>query len=258
MQTWPEISTRGLAPPHPGACGAFYRRWTASCSWFLAAVLSVAVAGAVAGTSTEAEVRMQAAGGAVVPFKEILAKPDILPRLRSGGYVLYMRHGTTDNSRADAAVGLSLDDCSTQRVLNDQGRALAVRLGEEMRTARIPVAEIIYSPLCRTTETVRLAFPHFKGVVHPDPDLMYTANLTTAQKQPVLVATRHLVSAAPPPGSNRLIVAHAPNLADLMGYFVKPEGTVVVIKPLGEQGFAYVASIPPALWAELIKAAPAP
>jgi len=50
-----------------------------------------------------------------------------------------------------------------------------------------------------------------------------------------------------------MIVAHAPNMADVMGYFVKPEGTVVVIRPLGESKFEYIASIPPTLWASLLK-----
>ena len=195
---------------------------------------------------------------APTPFQEVMAKPEILSQLRSGGYVLYMRHGTTDNSRADAVTGLRLDDCSTQRVLNDEGRRLAVTLGNTLRQARIPVAEIFHSPLCRTTETVKLAYPDFKGPVHADPDLMYTANLTSEQKKPVLQATRRLVSTPPAPGSNRLIVAHAPNMADLMGYFVKPEGTVVVLRPLGSNGFEYLASIPPALWPQLLKAAPTP
>ena len=187
-----------------------------------------------------------------------MARPEQLNQLRAGGYVLYMRHGTTDNSRADAVTGLRLDDCSTQRVLNDEGRRLAVTLGNILRQARIPVAEIFHSPLCRTTETVKLAFPDFKGPVHADPDLMYTANLTSEQKKPVLLATRRLLSSPPAPGSNRLIVAHAPNLADLMGYFVKPEGTVVVLRPLGSDGFEYLGSIPPTLWPSLLKAAPAP
>lgn len=187
-------------------------------------------------------------------FKEQPPSPRLIRQLRNGGYVLYMRHGTTDNSRADSATDLRLDDCSTQRVLNDEGRRLAVTLGTSLRKAQIPVAEIIHSPLCRTTETVRLAFPGFKGPVRADPDLMYTANLTTEQKKPVLIATRRLVSTLPPAGSNRLIVAHAPNMADLMGYFVKPEGTIVVLQPLGEGRFEYLASISPASWPTLLNA----
>ncbi|WP_346288913.1 histidine phosphatase family protein, partial [Zoogloea sp.] len=197
-----------------------------------------------------------AAATAPVPansdFKELAPTPRLLRQLRSGGYVLYMRHGTTDNSRADSVTDLRLDDCSTQRVLNEEGRRLAVTLGAFIRKAQIPVAEIIHSPLCRATDTVRLAFPGFKGPVRADPDLMYTANLTTEQKKPVLIATRRLVSTPPSAGSNRLIVAHAPNMADLMGYFVKPEGTVVVLQPLGDGRFEYLASIPPATWPLLL------
>ena len=43
---------------------------------------------------------------------------------------------------------------------------------------------------------------------------------------------------------NRLLLAHASNLMDLMGYFPK-EGTLVVFRPLGDPaGFEYIASIP--------------
>ena len=49
-----------------------------------------------------------------------------------------------------------------------------------------------------------------------------------------------------------LLLAHAPNLADLIGFFVKPEGTVVVFSQNGPDGYAYVASIPPTLWDELL------
>ncbi|MBN9695595.1 MAG: histidine phosphatase family protein [Zoogloea sp.] len=187
-------------------------------------------------------------------FKELPPSPKLIRQLRNGGYVLYMRHGTTDNSRADSVTDLRLDDCSTQRVLNDDGRRVAATVGSAIRKAQIPLAEIIHSPLCRTTETVRLGFPGFKGPIRADPDLMYTANLTSEQKKPVLIATRRLVSTPPPAGSNRLIVAHAPNLADLMGYFVKPEGTVVVLQPLGEGRYEYLASISPAAWPPLLNA----
>ena len=52
---------------------------------------------------------------------------------------------------------------------------------------------------------------------------------------------------------DRLVLAHAPNLMDLMGYFPK-EGTLVVFRPLGEAaGFEYIASIPAAQWGELLR-----
>jgi phosphohistidine phosphatase SixA len=186
-------------------------------------------------------------------FVEKMATPPLLAELRKGGYVLYMRHGTTDNSRADRAPAVDLNDCTTQRVLNDEGRKLAAGVGQAIAKAKIPVGEVFHSPMCRARESAELAFPALRAKLQPEPYLAYTANLTAEEKKPVLAATRKLVSTQVPAGSNRVLVAHAPNMADLMGYFVKPEGTVVVLRPLGNGQFEYLASIPPSLWAALLK-----
>lgn len=186
-------------------------------------------------------------------FVEKMATPALLAELRKGGFVLYLRHGTTDNSRADRAPSVDLNDCSTQRVLNDEGRKLSVAIGQEIVKAKIPVGEVLHSPMCRARESAELAFPALRAKLQPELNLAYTANLTAEEKKPVLAATRKLVSTPVPAGSNRVLVAHAPNMADLMGYFVKPEGTLVVLRPLGNGQFDYVASIPPTLWASLLK-----
>jgi hypothetical protein len=54
-----------------------------------------------------------------------------------------------------------------------------------------------------------------------------------------------------PQGTNRVLVAHGPNLADVMGYFVKPEGTVVVVQPRGQNKFDYLATVTPDQWSAL-------
>lgn len=181
-------------------------------------------------------------------FKERLASPAQLRELRDGGFVLYIRHGETDNSRADA-LAPDLSDCRTQRVLNENGRSTMRQIGQRFRQFGIPVQEVLYSPMCRTRESAELAFPEVPR--RSEHDLMYSANFTTEQKQPLLVTIRRLVSTPTRPGTNLVLVAHAPNLADLFGYFVNPEGTVVILRPRGAGQFDYVASIPPALWATL-------
>lgn len=190
------------------------------------------------------------------PFVERFADKALLAQLQHGGFVLYMRHGTTDNRRADQAPRIDLADCRTQRQLNDAGRKMAVSIGQAMRRARIPISTVLFSPLCRARETAELAFPAQRLHLQPENNLAYSANLTSEEKKPVLAATRKLLSEPVPAGSNLVVVAHAPNMADLIGYFVKPEGTVVVIRPLGEGRFEYVASIPPTLWAQLREPAP--
>lgn len=191
---------------------------------------------------------------ALAPFVERFADKALLTQIQRGGFVLYMRHGTTDNSRADQAPRIDLSDCRTQRQLNNAGRKMAVSVGQAMRQARIPISTVLHSPLCRTRETAELAFPTLR--LQPENNLAYSGNLTSEEKKPVLAATRKLLSEPAPAGSNRVVVAHAPNMADLIGYFVKPEGTVVVIRPLGDGRFEYVASIPPTLWAQLREPSP--
>lgn len=191
-----------------------------------------------------------AVSASVEKFIEIPATRDLLPLLRSGGFVLYLRHGTTDNTRADRFPAVDLNDCSTQRPLTPEGRKLAAFVGEAMRKTRIPVGEIRVSPLCRAKESADAAFPNMHYTV--DDDLIYTANLTEQQKRPILKHIRQLLSASVAPGNNRLIVAHAPNLMDLIAYFPK-EGTLVIFRPTSDAGFDYIASIPPALWPDLIQ-----
>ena len=184
-------------------------------------------------------------------FVEVLATPATLDQLRRGGFVLYLRHGFTDNTKPDRATGVDLDDCSTQRPLTPEGLKIAARVGDAVRQARIPIGEIRISPLCRVRDTVAAAFP---GMPHTlDDKLMYTANFTDVEKAPSIANTRQLLSTPVAAGTNRLLIAHAPNLMDLIGYFPK-EATLVVFKPKGPQeGFDYVASIPPALWTELLR-----
>lgn len=186
-------------------------------------------------------------------FVEIPATAQTLRELRAGGFVLYLRHGNTDNSRPDRVPAVDLDDCSTQRPLSEEGRIVSASVGEAIRRARIPLGEIRVSPLCRARDSAVAAFPEQEWKV--DGELMYTANLTDAQKAPIIAHTRELLS-TPPPAGNRLLLAHAPNLMDLIGYFPK-EGTLVIFRPHAPHGkagagFDYVASVPPALWQTLL------
>ncbi|MBY0466301.1 MAG: histidine phosphatase family protein, partial [Burkholderiales bacterium] len=123
-------------------------------------------------------------------FKETLATPALLQALRKGGYVLYMRHGNTNNDHPDQP-NLKLDDCATQRPLNDEGRAVVKQVGKAIAQAHIPVGDVWVSPMCRAKESAQLAFGNKAQV---DNNLMYTAHMTTEQKKPILTNTRRLLS----------------------------------------------------------------
>src|SRR5262247_3668409 len=76
--------------------------------------------------------------------------------LRAPGSVVVLRHsyapGSFDPSDA------RLEDCSTQRNLDESGRAQAARIGEAFRRNAIAVGKVLSSPRCRCLDTARLAF----------------------------------------------------------------------------------------------------
>ena len=187
----------------------------------------------------------------VIPaFVEKSVTPELLREIRKGGFVLYLRHGATDNSRPDRVPGVDLNDCTTQRPLSDEGRAMMRYLGKAMREARIPFGQILVSPMCRTRESAQLAIGDTFEISEP---LMYSANMSREEKKPRIEALKKILLEPVPAGSNRLLIARAPNLDDLIGFFVKPEGTLVVFRQTGPAGYEYMASIHPEDWRKLPK-----
>jgi len=76
--------------------------------------------------------------------------------LQTPGVVVLLRHsnapGTFDPPDA------RLDDCATQRNLDESGRAQARRIGEAFRQRGVTVDTVLSSPRCRCLDSARLAF----------------------------------------------------------------------------------------------------
>jgi broad specificity phosphatase PhoE len=94
--------------------------------------------------------------GAGVPWVAAAADVDVAATLRAGGVVAAFRHalapGTFDPP------GFRLGDCSTQRNLDDEGRAQSRRLGDWFRSRGLEPASVRSSPWCRCVDTAMLAF----------------------------------------------------------------------------------------------------
>lgn len=125
----------------------------------------------------------------------------LLNLLRSGGYILFARHG-------QAIVGadqpnLNLLYCFTQRNLSETGRRQAIYYGEAFRMMRIPVSyPILVSPLCRAIETGQLAFGRDKIQVDPFLFQIYrlSGNLSSAQQKKILSFLQSKPEIKPPQG----------------------------------------------------------
>lgn len=163
--------------------------------------------------------------------------PELLSRLREGGYVLYLRHTSTDFSQNDSRM-TSFEDCASQRNLTDRGRDEARALGEHVKRLKIPIGEVLASPFCRTMETARLAFGKARstGDVRGGP--------VEAGRYEAL---RKLLSSPVPKGANRVISSHGNPFYALAGPPYLAEGEMAVVKPEGER-FSVIARIRLADW----------
>jgi broad specificity phosphatase PhoE len=92
-----------------------------------------------------------AASGAVAR-----AEDSVWEALRSPGAVVVLRHSYAPG--AFDPPDARLEDCATQRNLDESGRAQARRVGETFRQQGLAVGAVLSSPRCRCLDTARLAF----------------------------------------------------------------------------------------------------
>jgi len=175
------------------------------------------------------------------------ADAGLLQKLRSGGYVLYLRHTSTDFSRNDARMK-SYEDCDNQRNLTDKGRDEARAIASHLKRLKVPVGAVLASPFCRTMETGRLVFGTATaslavrgGPARPDNPDRY-ADL------------RKLLSTPVSGRKNTAIASHGNPFFGVAGAPYLAEGEMAVVEPQGNGKFRIVARIPKDGWAALIAA----
>jgi len=175
------------------------------------------------------------------------ADPVLVEALRAGGLVIFLRHTETGPPHPDSANAI-LGDCETQRLLNAEGRAQAVAIGQAMRSLAVPVAAVLASPFCRTMETATLAF----GTAIPEPALSLPRHLDAASHAAMGAALLRLV-AGHPPGSagNLVLVGHSYHLINAGGPRPEPQGAAAVLRPDGQGGFVTLALLAPRDWKRL-------
>jgi phosphohistidine phosphatase SixA len=92
-----------------------------------------------------------------LPFAAARAEGDPWRLLQEPGAIILFRHATAPGTGDPA--GFVLGDCSTQRNLDDRGKAEARALGAAFRQHGITVGRVLSSQWCRAKETAELAFP---------------------------------------------------------------------------------------------------
>lgn len=82
------------------------------------------------------------------------SESDLIQRMKAGGHVMMIRHARAPGTGDPA--NFQLGDCSTQRNLDDRGRAQAKAIGDWFRSKGITQARVFSSQWCRCLETAQL------------------------------------------------------------------------------------------------------
>lgn len=174
------------------------------------------------------------------------ARPDdaIVQALRQGGYVLYLRHTSTDFAQNDTA-SRSYEDCANQRNLTDKGRDEARAIAKHLRALGIPVGSVLASPWCRTMETARLAFGKAQASAEVRGGPARTGDPGRYE------ALRKILSSPVAKGENLAISSHGNPFHAVAGPPYLAEGEVAVVRPEGDGRFSIVARIRLEDWSSL-------
>jgi broad specificity phosphatase PhoE len=167
-----------------------------------------------------------------------------LPRLANAqaldrpGTVIALRHARAPGTGDPA--GFVLGDCSTQRNLDDSGRAQARAIGRLLRAAGLDGAPVYSSRWCRCLETAELLA---LGPVTPLPalDSFFGAR---QRRQAQTEALRAFLAAEGADGPALVLVTHQVNISAVAGRGTR-SGEGVVMQRLPNGGLEVVASLPP-------------
>ena len=177
---------------------------------------------------------------------------ELVQALRAGGLIVVVRHGATHPDQADTDP-LHPDNVPAQRKLNDKGIAAAKAFGEAFRQIGVPVGKAYTSQFDRAYQTAVLA--GFNNV-EKTPDLTEGGLVVTPNENSRRAAAfRKLLGAAPPAGSNTLIVTHKPNILDALGkdWFDVKEGEASIFRP-SNGNYTLIARVQMADWPRIASA----
>ncbi|MES2685952.1 MAG: histidine phosphatase family protein [Pseudomonadota bacterium] len=178
-------------------------------------------------------------GAALLASSVSVVAADAWPELAEPGAIVLFRHATAPGIGDPA--NFKLNDCPTQRNLDDTGRAEARRLGEQFRSRKIKVGAVLSSQWCRTRETARLAFGNEAVKDEPAFNSFFTRSAGISDAQ--TAQARAILSRWRGPGT-LVVVTHQVNITALTGaYAVSAEG--VVLRPAADGSLKVVGRVTP-------------
>lgn len=171
--------------------------------------------------------------------QEAASPETIAEMLRDGGYVLVMRHTRAPEASAQGGPGqrgfggnrggrAGPPGADGERQLDELGQAHATAVGFALRELGIAIGEVLRSPTLRAEQTALFLGYDAEATERRAPGAANGAWLRSRAAEP------------PAPGTNRLLITHAPNIVSAFGEAAADmmDGETLVLRP--ENGEARV------------------
>ena len=85
---------------------------------------------------------------------------NLIDELKNGGKIIFIRHAYAPGGGDPE--NFNINDCSTQRNLNDEGITQSKFIGEFFKTKKIKIDKVLSSEWCRCKDTAKFAFNDFE------------------------------------------------------------------------------------------------
>jgi phosphohistidine phosphatase SixA len=152
--------------------------------------------------------------------------------LVKGGHIGLIRHGNAPPGYGGDPPGFKIDDCTTQRNLDDKGRAQSKALGEAFRSHGVRVDRIVASRVCRCMDTASLMAVgqvETSWALLPDRDAA----------RPRLRELKEIISSWRGPGT-LVLATHGFTIEPLIGMISEQAETIVLRPTPGVEPSAHV------------------
>ena len=157
---------------------------------------------------------------------------NLINQLIDGEKLIFIRHAYAPGSGDPS--NFNLNDCSTQRNLNDEGRKQAEYIGKFFKNKKIKIDKVLSSEWCRCKETAKIAFKNFS--TNSFLNSFYSSKFTKNKVKQINSLNDYIINFKS--DKNLILVTHYVLISEVLNYS-SSSGEIVV----SDKNFNIIGSI---------------
>ena len=153
---------------------------------------------------------------------------------QNGNKIIFIRHALAPGG--GDPTGFKIDDCKTQRNLNQVGIEQSKRIGELFKENKVPIDQVLSSQWCRCKDTAKYAFEKFKEFSALNSTFQFPNDINESKQ---LEEIKIFVKQWEGKGKNLILITHY-SIITAITDSVPGSGEIVVI----DKNYNVLATIP--------------